>query len=274
VSNSIPGLAWWRQPLIAVDLETTGVDPHTDRIVTASVLLVDPLRRTAMKTSEWLVNPGIEIPESATAVHKVSTEHAVRYGVSAEIGVSEITNMIDNLCGYLAYHVQLPDGSMVRLQADARPRQVGIVAYNARFDLTMLHAEMLRCWDEHWSPQAFPIDPMVIDSGMERYRKGKRTLSAVCAKYDVELTEEEAHMSSGDALAACRLAYVMGDMFPAVGGISLDVLLERQRLWVAERDRSYARYRARQAGMSEVEDKGQFAPAQDWPIMADPSATE
>jgi DNA polymerase-3 subunit epsilon len=264
---------WWRRPLIAVDLETTGVDPHTDRIVTASVLMVDPVTRTSVKTASWLVHPGVEIPEGATRVHGVTTQMS-ESGTPAPVAVAQITETIENWSRYLSGIVVLADGSLAEPSGEYRPREVGIVAFNARFDMTMLHAEMRRHWDEQWVPHGFVIDPMVIDSGMDRYRKGRRTLAATCEHYGVELTDEDAHTSSGDALAAAHLAYVMGERFPAVGRIVLEALVERETLWCAERDRSYARYLARQAGVSECEDRGEFAPVDGWPIMADPSGVE
>jgi hypothetical protein len=78
---------WADRPFVSFDSETTGVDPLKDRIVTASVIRVDG---ASVKTREWLVDPGIEIPAGATAIHRISTEHARENGMNAQQAVSAI----------------------------------------------------------------------------------------------------------------------------------------------------------------------------------------
>lgn len=70
---------WHRAPMMAFDLETTGTSPATDRIVTAAVLHIHPAEGR-VERHEWLLNPGVAIPEEATAVHGVTTEQALAHG--------------------------------------------------------------------------------------------------------------------------------------------------------------------------------------------------
>jgi DNA polymerase III epsilon subunit-like protein len=51
---------------------------------------------------------------------------------------------------------------------------------------------------------------MVIDKHLDRFRKGRRTLAAICEAYGVDLPADEAHTAGADALAACRAAWVLG----------------------------------------------------------------
>lgn len=60
------------KPLVFFDLETTGVNIHTDRIVEISCVKVLP-DGTDKKYVQRL-NPGIPIPPGATAVHHISDE--------------------------------------------------------------------------------------------------------------------------------------------------------------------------------------------------------
>lgn len=63
-------------PALAVfDLETTGVDVTSARIVTAfvGVLSVDG---TLISSRSWLADPGVEIPAGAAAIHGITTERA------------------------------------------------------------------------------------------------------------------------------------------------------------------------------------------------------
>ena len=71
--------AWPLGPLLGFDTETTGVDPSGDRLVTAALVWraepqADGVRPQSVTT--WLADPGMEIPEAASAVHGVTTERA------------------------------------------------------------------------------------------------------------------------------------------------------------------------------------------------------
>src|SRR4051812_41145779 len=60
------------KPLCVLDLETTGLDPHTDRIVEITVLKLRPGAEPAWL--HHLLNPQRGIPASARAVHDISEE--------------------------------------------------------------------------------------------------------------------------------------------------------------------------------------------------------
>jgi len=57
-------------PLVIFDLERTGPDPLTDRIVEVAALKVSPDGSVAAFESR--VNPGVKIPSEATAVHGIT----------------------------------------------------------------------------------------------------------------------------------------------------------------------------------------------------------
>ncbi len=61
-----------KNPMIFIDLETTGVDPAVDRIVEISMVKVHPDGREEIKTRR--INPEMPIPAGATAVHGISDE--------------------------------------------------------------------------------------------------------------------------------------------------------------------------------------------------------
>lgn len=183
-------MTWFRNPLVSFDLETTGIDPHTDRVVTAAVAHIDP-RDGQVETYTWLVNPGVEIPEQATAVHGISTAHAVEHGRD-------------------------PAGALLEIAAhlgQAASDGAALVVYNAPYDLTLLHAECAR--HDTVAPAIGPvIDPLVLDRGVDRYRPGSRRLTATAAHYGVALSETEAHGAAADALAAARVAWKLATAYP------------------------------------------------------------
>ena len=76
-------MSWTDGPLLGFDTETTGVDVDNDRIVTAALVRRDA---TGTHVRSWLIDPGVDIPEAAAAIHGVSTEHAREHGRPAARG--------------------------------------------------------------------------------------------------------------------------------------------------------------------------------------------
>jgi DNA polymerase-3 subunit epsilon len=60
------------RPLVVFDLETTGTDPASDRIVEISTLRIEPDGATESRTRR--INPERRIPPEATAVHGIRDE--------------------------------------------------------------------------------------------------------------------------------------------------------------------------------------------------------
>jgi len=58
------------KPIVFVDLETTGLNPSSDRIVEVSLLKIHADGHEDYLAE--LINPGIPIPEEATAIHGIS----------------------------------------------------------------------------------------------------------------------------------------------------------------------------------------------------------
>ncbi|GAA2251589.1 3'-5' exonuclease [Streptomyces atrovirens] len=206
-------MGWHREPLIGFDLETTGTDPREARIVTGAVIEVragEPAGRR-----EWLADPGVPIPEDAVAVHGISNERATAEGSPAD-------RVADAIADVLTAHWRAG---------------VPVVAYNAAFDLSLLSAELRRYGlpslrDRLGGADPGPvIDPYTIDRSVDRYRRGKRNLEAVCAEYGVVL--DAAHDATADALAAARLACAIAARHPAVAALDPAELHRRQIEWYA-----------------------------------------
>jgi DNA polymerase III epsilon subunit-like protein len=61
-----------RVPLVAIDCETTGLDPKRDRIVSFAAVPIDEGLRVAERPIlDLLIDPGVEIPARATAIHGI-----------------------------------------------------------------------------------------------------------------------------------------------------------------------------------------------------------
>jgi DNA polymerase-3 subunit epsilon len=231
-------MSWHERRLAAFDLETTGIDSESDRIVTAAISVVGDGRPSVFHA--WLLDPGIPIPAGAAAVHGITTERARAEGRPPREAVEEIVAMLAE---------QLRSG-------------VPVVAFNARFDLTCLDREARRhdlrpLLDRVGGPDGLlVVDPHVLDKQADRFRKGKRTLGAVCAHYNVPL--DEAHASHADALAAARVAWRLGQAFEELR-VDLPTLHRHQVAWAAEQAASFEDWLRRQGRDDRIE--------QAWPIV-------
>lgn len=170
------------QPRLATfDVESTGVDIETDRIVTAVVGQMDAYGEWFSKAA-WLVNPGIEIPQGAIDVHGITNEMAA---TGAE-----------------------PREALAEILAKLVEYDVPVVIYNAAYDTSILDRE-LRRYDMPLMKWPMIIDPLVIDKAIDRYRKGSRKLVDVARHYGIEVDESKAHDAAYDCWLAGNLALKM-----------------------------------------------------------------
>ena len=209
---------WSKHPIAVFDLETTGLDFKTSRIVTACAVLLNADGSVEGKNVEWLANPGIPIPIEASNVHGITDEIAQAKG--ADLG-QVVSQIIETLKHY--FDAGIP-----------------VVAYNAPYDFTILrqHAEDFGIeWPENPGPI---IDPLVLDKKLEKYRKGKRRLEVVAEYYGVAL--DDAHNATADAIAAGHVAQALARKYSKELNMTLDELHAKQALWSNEADESFAQY--------------------------------
>lgn len=198
--------SWADGPLVGFDTETTGVDVGVDRIVTAAVVRRVGGRAVART---WLIDPGVEIPAGATAVHGITTEHARTHGGEPAGALEEIA---DTLAGALT-------------------RGEPVVAYNASYDLSLLDAE-LRRHGLRTLPQRIArdvrvvIDPLVLDRWLDTYRAGKRRLGDLCAHYGV--APGTLHTADADVVATLDVLEALCTRFPGIGRALPDRLHDAQ----------------------------------------------
>ena len=175
---------WSEESIIGFDTETTGIRPKKDRLVTCSIVLVSP---EGVDKHYWLADPGVEIPERASAIHGITTAQARSQG-------RPIGEVLEEIATTLAEHM-----------AAGRPA----VAFNATYDFTLLEAELgrhgLQPLVERLGGEVFPVvDPYLLDRSVDRYRKGKRRLEDLCRHYGV-LAADDFHNAEADVLATLRV---------------------------------------------------------------------
>ncbi|WP_327065733.1 exonuclease domain-containing protein [Kitasatospora sp. NBC_01250] len=211
-------LHWYEGPLASFDTETTGVDVEQDRVVSAALVL-QAAPDAPVERLTWLVDPGVPIPEGARAVHGITDEQVRAHGRSPVVVTAEIA----------------------RALAEQARAGVPLVVMNAPYDLTLLDRELRRHRQSSLAAvladaELLVVDPRVLDKHVDRYRKGRRTLTDLCAHYGIALAD--AHDASADAWASLQLVRAVGRRYStALGEFSTAELHLRQARWHAAQAR-------------------------------------
>jgi DNA polymerase-3 subunit epsilon len=169
-----------KNPLVFLDLETTGVDTSRDRIVEISLLKVSPGGgEPEIKTRR--INPGMHIPETATAIHHITDADVADCPSFAQIARS------------LASFIEGCD----------------LAGYNSnKFDIPLLAEEFLRAGVDVDLKKRKMVDVQNIFHRMEQ-----RTLVAAYKFYcDKEL--EDAHSAQADTTATYEVLKSQLDRYP------------------------------------------------------------
>lgn len=168
-----------RRPIAFLDIETTGINVSTDRIVELSVLRISPSGK-----EEWMnsrINPEIPIPQKSTAIHGITDQDVASAPKFREIA--------KNLGSFL--------------------EGCDLAGFNAiKFDIPLLAEEFLRAnIDFNFKKQKY-IDVQVIF-----YKKEQRTLAAAYQFY-CNKTLENAHSSKADTAATLEVLKSQLDRYP------------------------------------------------------------
>lgn len=154
------------RPLAIFDLEATGLNITSDRIVEIAIVRVDPDGKKM--TYERRINPEMEISKEATEVHGISNEDVANAPTLKDV-VSEVIDFI---------------------------KGCDLAGFNSnKFDLPMLAEELLRVGSDYDLSQVKHIDVQNIFHKMEQ-----RTLSAAYQFY-CDKSLENAHAAFADAEA-------------------------------------------------------------------------
>lgn len=170
-----------KNPLIFFDLETTGLNIVTDRIVEISMIKVNP--NGSEKNLAFRVNPEMPIPKEASEIHGIYDDD-----VKDEKTFKQIAKQI----------AKFFEGS-------------DIAGYNSnRFDVPLLAEEFLRADVDFDLKKRKMIDVQTIFHKMEQ-----RTLIAAYKFYcDKDLTN--AHSASADTMATYEVLKAQLDRYPEI----------------------------------------------------------
>lgn len=205
--------SWIDAPLLGFDTETTGTNVASDRIVTVALVHSVGPGRENETVATWLIDPEMDIPEPAQRVHGISTEHARAHGMTAAAALEEVVTMI----------------------AEALRKDVPLVAFNGGFDLAILENELTRLGLPTLAQRlghdiAPVVDPLVVDRGVDRYRKGKRTLTDMLALFGIE-QDGRLHTADVDVSATLDVLRAIVAKHPQLAASSLADLHREQISW-------------------------------------------
>lgn len=185
-----PKRPWTELPLAVIDFETTGFDAQQDRVVEVGVVCFHNGILTEKKN--WLIQPGMPIPEQAQNVHGISDAMVA--------DAPRFEQIAKELRALLVGH--LP------------------VAYNATFDRKFMLAEMERARALDNTAGDLPaaldasvtwLDPLVWTRELMPEAKSKR-LGDICELLGIQLND--AHRAWADAEATGKVLLAIADRMP------------------------------------------------------------
>ncbi|MBM3413897.1 MAG: 3'-5' exonuclease [Bacteroidetes bacterium] len=178
------------KPLAFIDLETTGVNPGTDRII--EIAIVKVLTDGTKTTKRKLINPGMPIPKASSEVHGITDEMVMDAPSFAQVA-QELKQMLDG-CDLAGYN-------------------------SNRFDIPLLVEEFLRAQVEFDMKGRRLLDVQQIFYKME-----PRTLSAAYQFY-CKKSLENAHSAEADVMATVEILEAQVNRYPELGS-SVDAILK------------------------------------------------
>lgn len=205
---------------VGFDLETTGVDPFTDLPVSyAFVEHIVPRDAYADVVFSGHINPETPIPGSATAIHG-------------------ITDAMVADAPHLTWAVE-----MVSARLDSIWKNGGvIVGMNVSYDLTMIESLCTRLGLETLTSRGIGpvIDVLVADRHYDKWRKGGRKLTDLCAHYGVVLGD--AHDAAADSSACLEVLQAIFTKTPELAAVPTDRINETFRAWYQTWLRDFSGY--------------------------------
>lgn len=178
-----------KKPLAFIDLEATGTNLGSDRIVEIAIVRLLPNNTRQIKRK--LINPELVIPPEISDIHGLTNEMLKEAPVFKQVA-NEIKQFLDN-CDLGGYN-------------------------SNRFDIPMLMEEFLRAGIEFDMKGRRLIDVQKIYHMMEQ-----RTLSAAYRFY-CEKTLDGAHGAEADVVATCEVLEAQIEKYEQLGNTIESIL--------------------------------------------------
>lgn len=178
------------RPLAFIDLETTGINLGSDRIVEIGMIKILPDGNRSAKRK--LLNPEMPIPQASSDIHGITNE-MVKDAPSFKQAANDIRQFLDN-CDLSGYN-------------------------SNRFDIPMLVEEFLRAGVDFDMKGRKLVDVQKVFHMMEQ-----RTLTAAY-KFYCHKNLEGAHSAEADARATMEILEAQVERYPQMGN-TIDSILK------------------------------------------------
>jgi DNA polymerase-3 subunit epsilon len=179
-----------KKPLAVIDLETTGTNLGTDRIIEIAIVKLLPDGNQVVKRK--IINPQMPIPKAGMEIHGITDEMVKDAPVFKQVA-HELKQVLDG-CDLAGYN-------------------------SNRFDIPMLMEEFLRAGMDLDMKNRKLVDVQKIFHLMEQ-----RTLSAAY-KFYCNKAHNNAHSAEADALATLEIFHAQLDRYPDLGN-SIETVLK------------------------------------------------
>jgi len=168
-----------QRPLVFFDLETTGLNTKSDRIVELALIRVSPQGDVLERVRRF--NPGMPIPPESTAIHGITDEDVANEPAFSATAKS-LADLLEN-CDLGGFNIR-------------------------RFDIPLLLAEFKR------AGVAFSLEGRrLIDAQTIFHREEPRDLSAA-ARFYLGREHREAHTALGDIRTTAAVLSAQLDRYP------------------------------------------------------------
>ena len=126
----------------------------------------------------------------------------------------------------------------------ASSRRVPLAGMKLDYDLTILDTQarnLSGCGllERGWRGPV--LDAVVLDRHLDRFRKGSRTLGALCEHYGIDIGN--AHDATADALASARVLFALAARFEELSESDPGALHQAEIGWHREWAEGYAEWR-------------------------------
>jgi DNA polymerase-3 subunit epsilon len=173
-----PGLDYREVEYVAVDLETTGLDPRRDQILSIGWVLLEGARIRLNSAHHRLLRVAGEIPADSAVIHQITDDQSAR-------GL-ELATALPELLADLAGRV--------------------LIAHHARVELGFLGAACKRLWGQKLLVRTVDTQAVarrLLERRQIPFKGSDLRLHALCERYN--LPRHGAHNALSDALSAAEL---------------------------------------------------------------------
>lgn len=191
---------------VVLDLETTGIDVDTDRVISVGAVRVNQGRIHLGKAFSERINPGPDMATGAVTVHGITPDMLAAARPEAEV--------FDEFIDYIGHGIIVGHnvGFDLHFLNQHMQRRHGIKLHNLVIDTVRLCRELL-----------LPSDPFGIGRNI-----GKCRLDALAEQFGI--AQPERHIASGDALVTAMIFQRMISLMGQRGEATLGRLVSVGRM--------------------------------------------